>query len=225
MKITLSPCRDLRPHVPLGNIFQNDFWGTPITKEQSHKSYRPVTVLTFRLNYLLTEVSPLGYHAVNVLLHAGVTLLYHQLAGSLLSRLPAALAALLFAVHPVHTEAVTGVVGRAELLASVFFLVVILQYSKMARQNSVSWRGLMLTSLLICLSMFSKEQGITVIAVCVVHEVFVAQLLSPADLLSMSGKVGVPAWAKRILALAVIGVGLMYVRLRIMGTQLPVFTR
>ena len=53
-----------------------------------------------------------------------------------------------------------------------------------------------------------------------------AQLLSPADLLSsMSGKVGVPAWAKRILALAVIGVGLMYVRLRIMGTQLPVFTR
>ena len=171
-------------------------------------------------------MSPLGYHAVNVLLHAGVTLLYHHLAGSLLSRLPAALAALLFAVHPVHTEAVTGVVGRAELLASVFFLVVILQYSRMARQTSVSWRGLMLTSLLICLAMFSKEQGITVIAVCVVHEVFVAQLLSPADLLSsMSGKVGVPAWAKRILALAVIGVGLMYVRLRIMGTQLPVFTR
>ena len=187
---------------------------------------RPVTVLTFRLNYLLTEVSPLGYHAVNGLLHAGVTLLYNHLAGRLLSRLPAALAALLFAVHPVHTEAVTGVVGRAELLASVFFLVVILQYSKMARQSSVSWRGLMLTSLLICLAMFSKEQGITVIAVCVVHEVFVAQLLSPADLLSsMSGKVGVPAWAKRILALAVIGVGLMYVRLRIMGTQLPVFTR
>ena len=58
-----------------------------------------------------------------------------------------------------------------------------------------------------------------------VHEVFVAQLLSPADLLSMSGKVGLPAWAKRILAMAVIGVGLMYVRLRIMGTQLPVFTR
>ena len=199
-----------------------------MTKEQSHKSYRPVTVLTFRLNYLLSEVSPLGYHAVNVLLHAAVTLLYHQLATKLLSRVPAVLAALLFAVHPVHTEAVTGVVGRAELLASVFFLVVVLQYGKMARQSSVSWRSLIVTSLLICLAMLSKEQGITVIAVCVVHEVFVAQLLSPAELFSMSGKAGllaVPAWTKRVLALAAIGVCLMYMRLRIMGTQLPVFTR
>ena len=145
-----------------------------------------------------------------------------------MSRVPAVLAALLFAVHPVHTEAVTGVVGRAELLASVFFLVVVLQYAKMARQSSVSWRSLIVTSLLICLAMLSKEQGITVIAVCVVHEVFVAQLLSPAELFSMSGKAGllaVPAWTKRVLALAAIGVCLMYMRLRIMGTQLPVFTR
>merc|ERR1719189_1127623 len=33
--------RDLRPHVPLANLFENDFWGTPMQKEQSHKSYRP----------------------------------------------------------------------------------------------------------------------------------------------------------------------------------------
>ena len=71
-------CRDLRPHVPLANLFENDFWGTPMVKEQSHKSYRPLTVLSFRLNYLAHELAPLGYHLANVLLHAAVTLLYHQ---------------------------------------------------------------------------------------------------------------------------------------------------
>merc|ERR1719367_1881984 len=71
--------RDLRPHVPLTNIFQNDFWGTPMTKEQSHKSYRPLTVLTFRLNYLLHALEPLGYHLGNVVLHFLVCILYYKL--------------------------------------------------------------------------------------------------------------------------------------------------
>ena len=40
--------RDLRPHSPITNIFRHDFWGTDMEKEHSHKSYRPLTVLTFR---------------------------------------------------------------------------------------------------------------------------------------------------------------------------------
>ena len=40
--------RDLRPHSPITNIFLHDFWGTNMEKEHSHKSYRPLTVLTFR---------------------------------------------------------------------------------------------------------------------------------------------------------------------------------
>ncbi|KFM79885.1 Transmembrane and TPR repeat-containing protein, partial [Stegodyphus mimosarum] len=46
---------DLRPDTPLSNILYNDFWGTPMNREESHKSYRPLCVLTFRLNYLLHE--------------------------------------------------------------------------------------------------------------------------------------------------------------------------
>ena len=49
-----------------------------MVKEQSHKSYRPVTVLTFRLNYLLHQLQPLGFHLVNLLLHTVVVLTYHQ---------------------------------------------------------------------------------------------------------------------------------------------------
>jgi tetratricopeptide (TPR) repeat protein len=226
--------RDLRPHVPISNLLENDFWGTPMKKEQSHKSYRPLTVFTFRINYLLHELHPLGYHLTNVLLHAGVTLLYHHLCGTLLSGAAAALAALLFAVHPVHTEAVTGVVGRAELLASVFFLTVLVQYGKIARRPSVGWRCLMWLAVLVTLAMLSKEQGITVIAMCALHEVFVAQRLSPKDFVSISqalasGKAGLPDWVSvsgaRLCVLVVTGVVLLLGRLKIMGTQLPVFTR
>lgn len=39
---------DLKPDAPVLNIFRNDFWGTKLTHNASHKSYRPLTVLTFR---------------------------------------------------------------------------------------------------------------------------------------------------------------------------------
>ena len=96
--------RDLRPHVPWRNLLYNDFWGTPMSKEQSHKSYRPVTVATFRLNYALGGLDPMGYHLVNVILHGSVTLLYHSLCARLLggSGLTAVVAAALFAAHPVR---------------------------------------------------------------------------------------------------------------------------
>ncbi|CAH0669236.1 unnamed protein product [Spodoptera exigua] len=48
--------------------------------EQSHKSYRPLTVLTFRWNYAIHGLQPAGYHLVNLLLHALVSLLYYRSA-------------------------------------------------------------------------------------------------------------------------------------------------
>ena len=77
--------------------------------EGSHKSYRPLTVATFRLNYMLHELQPLGYHLVNVLLHSAVCYLYVLLCGVVFSEVwPALIAGLLFAVHPIHTEAVSN---------------------------------------------------------------------------------------------------------------------
>ena len=90
------------------NLLRNDFWGTPMDDPDSHKSYRPLTVATFRLNYLLHELEPMGYHLVNVALHSVVCYLYVQLCGLVFAELwPALVAGLLFAVHPVHTEAVS----------------------------------------------------------------------------------------------------------------------
>ena len=90
------------------DLLLNDFWGTPMSSPDSHKSYRPLTVATFRLNYMLHELEPLGYHLVNVLLHSAVVYLYVLLCGVVFSEVwPALIAGLLFAVHPIHTEAVS----------------------------------------------------------------------------------------------------------------------
>ncbi|XP_010768079.1 transmembrane and TPR repeat-containing protein 3-like, partial [Notothenia coriiceps] len=97
--------KDLRPSTPIRNLFQNDFWGTPMSEERSHKSYRPLTVLTFRVNYLFSELSAASYHFLNVVLHAVVCVLFLRVCRLFLDNTSSLVAALLFAVHPIHTEA------------------------------------------------------------------------------------------------------------------------
>jgi protein O-mannosyl-transferase len=89
--------------------------------------FRPLTFATFAVNWAVGGVQPFGYHLVNLLLHAAVTLLLYLVLRTLLvslarGELVAFAAALLFAVHPIHTEAVTSIVGRGELLAAGFLL-------------------------------------------------------------------------------------------------------
>jgi len=88
---------------------------------------RPITFGTFVLNWALAGQRPFPYHLVNVLLESAVVLLLYLLLQMLLESVPYAAngafaAALLFAVHPIHTEAVASIVGRSELLAAGFLL-------------------------------------------------------------------------------------------------------
>ncbi len=89
--------------------------------------FRPVTFGSFALNWMVDGAHPLGYHLGNLLLQAIVTVLLFLTLKRLLDFSPqgplvAWVAALVFAVHPIHTEAVASVVGRAELLAAGFLL-------------------------------------------------------------------------------------------------------
>ena len=93
--------------------------------------FRPVTFATLALNWKLGGTRPFGYHLFNLLLHGAATLLFYFLleaiffessqgAPSPRDKLVAFAAALIFAVHPIHTEAVSSIVGRAEILAAGF---------------------------------------------------------------------------------------------------------
>lgn len=96
--------------------------------ETTGNLWRPLPVATYWLSWRLFGPGPFSFHLVNLLLHAMTCLLVAALALRLCSRAEgggpaAALAsALLFAAHPVHTEAVVSVVGRAELLATLMVL-------------------------------------------------------------------------------------------------------
>ncbi|XP_066950017.1 protein O-mannosyl-transferase TMTC1-like isoform X2 [Macrobrachium rosenbergii] len=117
---------------PISHVFFNDYWGKPMSDPLSHKSYRPFTILTFRANYQLFGLRPFGFHLVNILLHSCVCLLLTKLLLRVV-RVPqgtALSAGLIFATHPIHTEAVTGVVGRADVLAAITFLAAILSYHR-----------------------------------------------------------------------------------------------
>ena len=82
----------------------------------SHKSYRPLTVLTFRLNYALSGLDPAAFHITNVLLHAVTCVLFFLLANKYFHDVRASfVAALVFAVHSVHTEAVCSTVHHHRL--------------------------------------------------------------------------------------------------------------
>lgn len=155
---------------PLAEIVQHDFWGTNLTDPTSHKSFRPLTTLMFQYEVRIfgLRADPMKFH--NFALHVLVCWL-------LLSTLPRLFphvdlvalffATALFAVHPVHVEAVAGVVGRAELLCAVFFLLTILLDLRLEIESSWGKRNIVVgycgIVLLAALALLSKETGITVL--------------------------------------------------------------
>jgi len=93
--------------------------------------YRPVTTLSLLFNYAVlgNGPNPAGYHVVNFLLHGVNVWLVYELALVVFRRAgPAFFAAALWAVHPIGTEAVTSIVGRADLLAAMAVLGGLLLY-------------------------------------------------------------------------------------------------
>jgi len=136
--------------------------------------FRPLTTFTYMFNYsvLGNELRPCGYHVFNLALHWMNALFTYGLALRLLRRRYAALAvAAIFAVHPLTTEAVTNIVGRADLLVAFFLLIAMnlfIRYHATGRGLTI-WAalGLLLSSLA---AIFSKESGVVLIGLMLVYD-------------------------------------------------------
>ncbi len=88
--------------------------------------YRPLTTLTFGLEWLLGGGAPVVFHLVSALAHALVSALVARVALRWWSPAAALASGLFFAVHPVHVEAVANVVGQSELLCGAALLGLVL---------------------------------------------------------------------------------------------------
>lgn len=139
-------------------ILHTPYWWPPLDT-----LYRPVTTLSFLINYSVfgNGTNPAGYHFVNLLLHLINICLLFELCSLLFHRpIPALAAAGLWAVHPINTEVVTNIAGRADLLAALSILGGLLLYARMAsaigRQRTIAIFGLLA---LAALGVFSKENA------------------------------------------------------------------
>src|SRR3989344_939077 len=104
--------------------------------------YIPLTFISYQFDYFIGGYHPFIYHFTSAVLHAGSALLVVSFITSLTGRKHAAiLCGILFAVHPLHTEAVAWAAARKDILSSFLFLASLVTYRQsLANEKSVSTR-------------------------------------------------------------------------------------
>lgn len=133
--------------------------------------YRPVRYASLAIDYAIYGENPLGFHVTNVILHALVVLLVFVVGQRLLgNRLLAMIAALLYAVHPVHPDSVTYISGRRDVLCGLFFMAGFASYVRFVHTNHKRW----LLSVACCymLALLTKEMAVTLPAMLVMYDVY-----------------------------------------------------
>lgn len=99
------------------------------------KYYRPVVSTSYNIDYAIWGLNPFGFHLTNIIIHLIATLILLRLLQLIFIKqknvkLIALLATLIFAVHPIHTEAVSWVSGRTDSFFTIFFFASFLYYLK-----------------------------------------------------------------------------------------------
>lgn len=151
--------------------------------------YIPLTRLTFGLNFVLGGMDPFSYHLLNVLVHALNAALFYLVARRLLAAasdggrqerrgdrdvaVGAAVAALVFGVHPLRVEPVAWITGRADLLCGTFVLLATWAYLRAVEGDGAARRGFMLAATAaLAGALLSKGVAVSVPAAWVLLDVY-----------------------------------------------------
>lgn len=193
-------------------LFTTDYWkaawlsGFPIS---DRNLYRPAVLTTFALNYAVAGSTPWVYHLTNAALHLAVSATLYALARRLrVGWAFATGASLLFAAHPLTTEAVTGIVGRAEILMALGILLTLLmdlRRNPLTESRASGLSGISLFTFAVAL--FSKEQAMAFPALLMV----VDALRSPR----LQRDYGTVLWSARWRYGAYLSVFLLYLSMRL----------
>jgi len=150
--------------------------------------YRPLLHLSVVLDYSIWNLNPFGYHLTNALLHTICSILVF-LTGLLIfnsqSTMPpknsqpmnlkhpvvlSFLAAIFFALHPIHTESVAWINGRTDIMATLFTLLAFISCLTYLKRNRKA--ALVLSSLFFLFALFCKENAVSLIGIVLVYGIF-----------------------------------------------------
>ncbi|MFT3908026.1 MAG: tetratricopeptide repeat protein [Ferruginibacter sp.] len=152
----------------VSEILSNEsFAGLPgVSTELSGGRYRPLSIATFAMEYGIFGPKPSVSHLINALLYGFLCVLLFYFLREYVFRNNASaafIATLIFAVHPLHTDVVSNIKGRDEVLCLLLLLISLITYLKYFEKRKT---GLLVVSLIAYfLSLLAKENGITFIAV------------------------------------------------------------
>lgn len=170
----------IRDFANLPAVFSQDVWAFNKGIGVSNY-YRPLMHVVYMLIYQVVGLNAWGYHLVNILAHAGISILVLLTGMELFKRyaprespryiyLPV-IAAVLFAVHPIHTEAVSWVAGIPDLGYSFFYLLSFYFYIKVSDDwESLQKRYLFLSVLSFFLATLFKETALTLILIILAYD-------------------------------------------------------
>ncbi len=142
LQVVINPWIRSVKNIPL--IFSSGVWDFQNailpTNVQPLNYYRPMMYVIYMLTYYIFGIDPIGFHITNVLFHAGISILVFftmlnlvEKTGtdrSKISLTACFMASILFATHPIHTEAVTWVAGLPDLSFSFFYLLTFYFYMR-----------------------------------------------------------------------------------------------
>ena len=143
--------------------FDQPYW----PPEHGAGLYRPLVIVSFAADWQLSGGSTVWLHAVNVAWHAAATALLVPVLAAYTGPAAALAGGVLFAVHPVHVEAVANLVGRAELMAAAFLLAAVLLARAVRRRRVEGRSSLLLEAAVlgaVALALLSKEHAAVAVA-------------------------------------------------------------
>jgi Flp pilus assembly protein TadD len=162
----------IRNSTYIDRVFTSDLFGDNPT---SIAYYRPLQTISYMVDYFFWGLNPLGYHVTNIALHLLCVVLVWVLVERLsANRLLGALVAAVFAVHPVNTNAVTYISGRADPMAFAAMLgsfLLFLRY-RSSDGETAQTRTLLFVASMLCyvLALFSRESALLLPILIVLYE-------------------------------------------------------
>jgi Dolichyl-phosphate-mannose-protein mannosyltransferase len=155
----------------LGRVKSIEGVGAPLGyfKFAFYEYFRPIGFLSYALDWRIWHLNPFGFHLTNVGLHAANSFLVFALARRLFSRRDAALAALLFALHPASHELVYWIAARFDLLATFFILVALACLIR----PGLKWQ--LAGTLAFGFALMSKESAISLVIIAPAWDALIAR--------------------------------------------------